>query len=101
VRTASDVNWFVFEVMPRLAPGVHVHVHDILFPEDYVDRWIFEEGLSWNEQYLIQAFLMHNDAYEVAIANHLLYCERRAEIDELHGEDGHSLWLRKLVPPER
>jgi hypothetical protein len=101
VRTASDVNWFVFEVMPRLSPGVHIHVHDILFPDDYVDRWIFEEGLSWNEQYLIQAFLMHNEAYEVAIANHLLFTERRAEVEELHGEDGHSLWLRKLGPAER
>jgi predicted O-methyltransferase YrrM len=96
VRTGGDVNWFVFEVLPRLAPGVHIHIHDILWPEDYVDRWIFEEGLSWNEQYLVQAFLMHNDAYEVLIANHMLFTERRAEIDRLHGEDGTSLWLRKV-----
>jgi predicted O-methyltransferase YrrM len=98
VHTGSDVNWFLFEVLPRLKPGVLIHIHDILFPDDYVDRWILEEGLSWNEQYAVQAFLMHNDAYDVLIANHLLFTERRAEIDALHGGDGGSLWLRKRGP---
>src|SRR3954449_10647822 len=45
--TASDVNWFVFEVMPRLARGVLVHIHDILLPEGFIERWILDEGLSW------------------------------------------------------
>jgi predicted O-methyltransferase YrrM len=31
-RTGSDVNWFFFEVLPRLAPGVLIHVHDISGP---------------------------------------------------------------------
>ena len=62
VRTGGDVNWFLFEVLPRLAPGVYVQIHDIFLPDDYHDGWVFDEGLSWNEQYLVQAFLMHNDA---------------------------------------
>jgi hypothetical protein len=97
VRTASDVNWLLFEVMPRLARGVWVHVHDILFPEDYMDRWVFDEGLSWNEQYVVQALLMHTDAYRVRVANHMLWTERRAAIGALHGGDGTSLWLEKLA----
>jgi predicted O-methyltransferase YrrM len=96
VRTASDVNWFFFEVLPRLASGVVVQIHDMLFPEDYLDRWVYDEGLSWNEQYLVQAFLMHNRAYRVRIANHMLWVERRADIDRLHGADGTSIVLEKL-----
>jgi predicted O-methyltransferase YrrM len=96
VRTASDVTWFFFEVLPRLASGVVVQIHDMLFPEEYLDRWVYDEGLSWNEQYLVQAFLMHNDAYHMRIANHMLWVERRADIDRLHGADGSSIVLEKL-----
>src|SRR3954447_10399798 len=95
-RTAGDVNWFLFEVLPRLAPGVFVQVHDIFLPDDYHDAWVFDEGLSWNEQYMVQAFLMHNDAYRVHIANHMLYRERPDALAELYGMDGGSLWLEKL-----
>jgi hypothetical protein len=96
VRTAGDVNWFLFEVLPRLAPGVFVHLHDIFFPDDYHDDWIFNEGLSWNEQYLLQAFLMHNDAYRVHIANHVLWRERPDELAPLYNSDGGSIWLEKV-----
>jgi Methyltransferase domain len=95
-RTAGDVNWFLFEVLPRLPPGVFVQIHDIFLPDDYHDEWVFDEGLSWNEQYVVQAFLMHNDAYRVHIANHMLYRERRAALGELYSMDGGSLWLEKL-----
>jgi hypothetical protein len=95
VRTAGDVNWFFFEVLPRLASGVVVQIHDMLFPEDYLERWVYDEGLSWNEQYLVQAFLMHNDSYRVRIANHMLWVQRRADVDRLHGADGTSLVLEK------
>ena len=96
VRTGADVNWFLFEVLPRLAPGVLVHLHDIFFPDDYHDEWIFNEGLSWNEQYVLQAFLMHNDAYRIRIANHMLWKERAHELSELYNMDGGSIWLEKL-----
>jgi len=96
VATGSDVNWLFFEVLPRLAPGVRIHVHDLFFPDDYHDEWIYDEGLSWNEQYLMQAFMMHNDSYRVLLANHLLFRERWDQIEELHGMDGGSVWLEKL-----
>jgi Methyltransferase domain len=99
-RTASDVNWFFFEVLPRLAPGVVVHVHDIFWPADYPDEWIFERGQTWNEQYLLQAFLMGNADWEVLIANQALLHARRAELEELFDEIGDSIsgvsvWLRR------
>ncbi len=68
-RAGSDVAWFFFEILPRLAPGVLVHVHDIFWPNDYPDQWIFEGGLSWNEQYVFQAFLMGNREFRLTLAN--------------------------------
>lgn len=93
--TASDVTWFFFEVLPRLQRGVWVHVHDVCFPDDYPDAWVLDEGLSWNEQYLVHAFLAHNDAYTVRLANHALYRERREAIAELYDADGFGLWIEK------
>jgi hypothetical protein len=99
-RTASDVNWFFFEVLPRLAPGVVVHLHDIFWPADYPDEWIFERGQTWNEQYLLQAFLMGNDAWEVLVANQALLHARRPQLEEVFrgvGDSisGVSVWLRR------
>lgn len=34
-KTGSDVNHLMFEVLPRLPIGVHVHFHDIFLPFDY------------------------------------------------------------------
>jgi predicted O-methyltransferase YrrM len=98
-RAASDVNWFFFEVLPRLAAGVMVHVHDIYWPDDYHDQWIYGDGLSWNEQYVLQAFLMHNQAYRVRLANHLLCRLREAEVREVYPgwPDGGSVWIEKIA----
>jgi predicted O-methyltransferase YrrM len=98
-RTGSDVNWFFFEVLPRLAPGVMIHVHDVYWPDDYHDQWIYGDGLSWNEQYVLQAFLMHNDAYRVRLANHLLYRLREPDVRDVYPAwaDGGSVWIEKTA----
>jgi hypothetical protein len=98
-RAASDVNWFLFEVMPRLARGTWVHFHDIFLPDDYHDVWIFEEGLSWNEQYVLQAFLMHNDAWKVRFASHMLSRTAREKVDATFapGAVGGSVWLERVA----
>ena len=55
VKTGSDTNWEYLEILPRLAPGVVVHIHDIFLPRDYPKKWVME-GWGWNEQYLVQPF---------------------------------------------
>src|SRR5262249_46242702 len=57
-KTASDVNYLYFEVVPRLKPGVRLHVHDIFLPHDYPRDWVIDENRSWNELYLLRALLM-------------------------------------------
>lgn len=71
-KAGSDVNWFFFEILPRLRPGVLVHLHDIFLPFDYPPEWIFKDGRTWNEQYVLRAFLMNNPRYRIEIGNRYL-----------------------------
>jgi len=64
-KTGSDVNHLCFEVLPRLRPGVLVHVHDIFLPQDYLKEWAIAQNRSWNEQYVVQALLMYSFAFRV------------------------------------
>ena len=97
-RCGSDVNYLFLEVVPRLQPGVLVHVHDIFFPYDYPRDWVIEELRFWNEQYLLQAFLAFNSEFEVLLSNRYLEAEHPDELRQAFGEvDGGcaSLWLRR------
>jgi len=102
-RAGSDVVWFFFEVLPRLKPGVLVHIHDIFWPSDYPDEWIFERGQTWNEQYVLQAFLMYNNSFEPVICNSMLFQLRRETVKELYQStpetqhSGVSVWLRRTA----
>jgi len=72
IRPQGDVLFEYLSVLPRLAPGVIVHVHDIFSPRDYPDAWIRDEVRFWNEQYLLEAFLSHNRDWTIIGAlNHL------------------------------
>ncbi|MEP6939269.1 MAG: class I SAM-dependent methyltransferase [Rudaea sp.] len=64
-KTDSDVNFLYFEVLPRLARGVRIHIHDIFLPEDYKREWVLDENRSWNEQYLLRALLMNSTGWRV------------------------------------
>ena len=74
-RTGSDVNYLYLEVLPRLRPGVLVHMHDIYLPYEYPRVYSQREQSRqfWNEQYLLQAFLAMNSSYRVELATHLLW----------------------------
>jgi len=100
-KVGSDVNHLVFEVLPRLEPGVLVHVHDVFFPFEYPRQWIYQ-GRAWNENYLIRAFLMFNPAFEIVLFNSYL---ARFHADEVESslplwakKPGGSLWLRRVGP---
>ena len=65
IRPQGDVLFEYLELIPRLNKGVIVHVHDIFTPRDYLRKWIIEEKLFWNEQYLLECLLMNTERYEV------------------------------------
>ncbi len=51
----SDVTVFMIDVLPRLRPGVPVHVHDIVLPWDYPDMFT---NWYWSEAYILAAYLI-------------------------------------------
>ncbi|MFI4951284.1 MAG: class I SAM-dependent methyltransferase, partial [Caulobacterales bacterium] len=51
----SDVTVFFLEILPRLKPGVIVHIHDIYLPYDYISGHLHR---LWNEQYLLATALL-------------------------------------------
>jgi hypothetical protein len=97
-KIGSDVNHLLFAVLPRLKPGVLVHLHDIFDGFEYPREW-FAEGRHWNEQYLVRAFLMYNRAFEIVLHSAWLFNRHNAFFREhlpatlRHG--GGQLWLRR------
>lgn len=51
----SDVTVFFLEILPRLKPGLIVHIHDIFLPFDYPQSWVHRH---YSEQYLLAAYLL-------------------------------------------
>jgi predicted O-methyltransferase YrrM len=72
VKTGGEVTHLFLNILPRLAPGVLVHVHDIFLPWEYRREWVLEQQRAFAEQYLLQAFLAFNEDFEVLLATHAL-----------------------------
>lgn len=98
LKTGSDVCFELFEILPRLKPGVIVHVHDIQYPFEYPDIWIYDKRWSWNEIYAIRAFLMYNDRFRVIAFNSYWGQHHRPELQAAYGgpipNPGGSIWMR-------
>lgn len=99
VKTGGDVNYLFLEVLPRLRPGVIVHVHDIFLPNEFPRRWIVDLRLFWTEQYLLQAFLTYNSEFEVLFANTYMGEKHGAEMRKTFPTSpwwgGGSFWMRR------
>lgn len=65
VHVGGDTVFELLEILPRLKPGVLVHVHDICFPYNYPKNMVVEKLNFWAEQYMLQAFLAFNSSFEV------------------------------------
>lgn len=104
IKIGGDVLYEFLEILPRLKPGVIVHVHDIFLPREY-PQWVGERRTFWNEQYLLHAFLLHNDAWEILwcpgylLSNHRRDLERVFADDWIKDENGAaafgSFWMRR------
>ena len=68
LSTGSDVQREFLDILPRLKKGVIVHVHDIYLPREYPKEWVVGDRRFFTEQYLLQAFLAFNSAFEVLFA---------------------------------
>jgi glycosyltransferase involved in cell wall biosynthesis len=99
-KTGSDVNYLFLKVLPNLRPGVIVHIHDIFLPDDYPKEWVINEGRNWNEQYLLQAFMIGNTEWEVIWAANFLGTRYVEAIQDTFPNypklgGGGSFWIQK------
>jgi predicted O-methyltransferase YrrM len=108
LKLGSDVAFFLLEVLPRLAPGVLVHVHDIATSFEYPPEW-YDEGRAWNEAPALRAFLAFNRAFEIiffcdylvrfqrdAVAALMPAALRQPQTMAPGGNASVSLWLRRI-----
>ena len=68
IRPQGDVLTEYLQIFPQLSKGVHIHIHDIFTPKDYLKSWIIDEVKFWNEQYLLEALLSNTNRYQVVAA---------------------------------
>jgi hypothetical protein len=102
----SDVVAFVFDVLPRLRPGVLVGIHDVFWPDDYPPEWA---PYSFNEQYVVGALLLGPPSWlepvlpvRYALSDPELGAILAPVWDRPGLEQverlGSTLWLRTLAP---
>lgn len=101
VKVGSDVNHIVFNILPLLRKGVCIHFHDVFFPFELPRDWILKYKRFWNESYLLRAFLMNNESYEIFLFNTLLQQRHRSWFEKempeclMDEENCGSIWIRK------
>jgi hypothetical protein len=97
VKTGSDVNFILFEILPVLQPGVLIHFHDIYYPFEYPKEWVLD-GIGWNEAYFLRSFLMHNKKFEILFFTDYLHLHHKRAFSKLSlakTGSGSSLWIKK------
>jgi len=99
IKCGSDVQFLMFEVLPRLPVGVFVHLHDIFYPFEYPSEWLIG-GRYWNEGYFLRAFLAYNSEWEIYFFNTYIakiYRDFLAEKMPLCLKNtGGSIYLRRV-----
>ena len=90
------------ELLPTLKSGVLIHLHDIFTPKDYLDDWVYKQHLFWNEQYLLEAFMMHNSEFRIIGALNYLTHNYRKEFEDKCpifarqiGREPGAFWIRR------
>lgn len=97
-KLGSDVNYLFFDIIPNLNDNVLVHIHDIFRNFDYPPEWV-SEGRSWNEAYLLRAFLLFNSNFNIEFYTSYIV-DKIPNIFEnkylnLKSNLGGCLWFRK------
>lgn len=102
-KSGSDVIYLYLEILNNIAEGVIVHVHDIFFPFEYPPNWVLKDNRSWNEAYMLEAFLKGNENFEVLFFNDAFGLHERELVERTYpaylnsgGITGGSVWLKKV-----
>lgn len=82
-KAGSDVLYLYLNILPRLAPGVLVHIHDIFWPFSYRPEWL-REGRDWTESYFLRALLIENPRWEIVFFNDWVWTQ--------HPQTGNAIY---------
>jgi predicted O-methyltransferase YrrM len=98
-KVGSDVNYLLLDILPRLALGVWIHVHDIGYPFEYAEESV-DHGRAWNEAYVLHAFMLFNTNFRIRLWNSYLHTRHRQEMaacskDWVDGNGGGSIWIER------
>jgi len=103
VRVGNDGAFLYSTVLPRIATGVLVHIHDVFLPYDYPPDLQANGARGWNEQYVVQAMLALGGGFEVLWPGYFLQRTRAdfaGNFPHNTGQLAQSLWLRRISPAE-
>jgi predicted O-methyltransferase YrrM len=98
----TDLDLLVGDVLPRLASGTLLHVHDILLPDAYPPEWAWR---GYNESIPVAA-LIGSGGWEIVFASHWVASRQPerlgrgvlARLPLVPGARETSLWLRRGQP---
>lgn len=104
LKIDSDVQYEFLDILPRLKPGVIIHVHDIFLPAEYPKSWILKEHRFFNEQYILQALLMFNLQFEVLWGSSFMHIKHSDLLKKYIGayrasDWPGSFWMKKSNLP--
>jgi hypothetical protein len=97
-KAGSDVNYLFLEILPSLNKGVIVHVHDICLPDEMPKDWIKSQAIFWNEQYLLNAFLIFNSKFNILFSSHYMQRYHPEALLRIYNHGpigGGSFWMQK------
>jgi len=101
MQAYGDVILEYIFILPTLAKGVMVHMHDIFLPFDYPTHWMFAQKRNYVENWIVGAFLYGNDEWEVVWPTFKMYKEHSEQFKSLPVSDvmhdlQASFWIRKI-----
>jgi len=100
IAIGGDVSFLYFEVLPRLRPGVLIHIHDIFLPYEYPQEWVRDHKFAFDEQLLLNGILHWSDALQVIWPGYLLQKSDprfAACFPNANGRRAQSFWARKQL----
>jgi predicted O-methyltransferase YrrM len=97
VKPGSDVVWEFLHILPRLKPGVLVHVHDIFWPFEYPAEWL-EQRRDWTELYLLRALLTGSSTWQIEFFSNWFW-EAHPDLvpPQTRNDRPGGIWLRKIA----
>lgn len=97
VGPGSDVNFLLFDVLPRLKPGVLIHFHDVFWPWEYPALW-GDDARGYTELFALRALLENSTRWEIVWWGAWLFHEAQSLFRDSMPADtdfgGCSMWIR-------